>query len=107
MPDKEKKKELKQYEKELTELRKLFPALELTPCKSDKELKEKEQALKEGMINSRSDLLFPKFYFSASIDSDLLRNRIQAFNKQYGRRNVRMALVFARRYARLWFGKGH
>ena len=64
-------------------------------------------ALDEGLINCRSDLLFPKFYFSRSIDGDLLRNRIQAFNKQYGRRNSRMALVFLRRYVRLWFGKGH
>lgn len=47
MPDKERRKELKQLEKEMGELQKLYSSLELSPCKSDREIKEKDQALKE------------------------------------------------------------
>jgi radical SAM superfamily enzyme YgiQ (UPF0313 family) len=63
-------------------------------------------ALNEGVIQSRSDLLFPKYYFSQHIDKDDIYRRIDAYNKRYGYRNTRMTRVFARKYVRLWFGRG-
>jgi hypothetical protein len=64
-------------------------------------------ALDEGLIRSRAELLFPKYYFSRTIDKDVLQQQIDAYNNRYSYRNARMALVFTQRYSRLWFGKGH
>ena len=47
MANKKTKKELKKLNKELAELEKLHKGLELSPCKNDRDLKEKEQALIE------------------------------------------------------------
>ena len=63
-------------------------------------------ALNEGVIQSRSDLLLPTYYFSPYIDKDDIYRRIDAYNKRYGYRNARMARVFARKYVRLWLGRG-
>lgn len=63
-------------------------------------------ALDEGAIQSRAELLFPKYYISKAVEKDTLYRRIDAYNRRYGYRNARMALVFARRYARLWSRRG-
>ena len=47
MADKEKEKEVKQLQKEIAQLYKLYPTLELSPCKCDRDLMEKEQALRD------------------------------------------------------------
>jgi anaerobic magnesium-protoporphyrin IX monomethyl ester cyclase len=61
-------------------------------------------ALAEGRVQGRAELLFPKFYFSPAVEKGWLYRRLETYNRQYGRRNARMARVVARKYARLWFG---
>ena len=47
MTDRKTNKELKKFEKEIADLERLYEKLEISPCKNDKELKEKDQALNE------------------------------------------------------------
>ena len=59
-------------------------------------------AVEEGIVQDRSELLFPRYYFSRDTGADWLHGRIDTYNKRYGYRNSRMVLLFMRRKIRLW-----
>lgn len=61
----------------------------------------------EGLVNDRSDVLFPKFYFSPDIEPAWLFKRIGKYYMRYGYRQVKTPLLFmVKRPAHLWFSEG-
>lgn len=59
----------------------------------------------EGRVQSRADLLYPKFYFSPATPPEWLYGQVDAYNRRHGYRNARMAGVAVRKYAHLWLGR--
>ncbi|MEW6404366.1 MAG: radical SAM protein [Chloroflexota bacterium] len=59
-------------------------------------------AVAEGIVRDRSELLFPRYYFSRDTGADWLHRRIDAYNRRYGYRNIGMGLLLIRRRMRLW-----
>jgi len=59
-------------------------------------------AVEEGLVQGRSELLLPRYYFARDTGADWLHRRLDAYNRRYGYRNLRMARLFMRRKIRLW-----